>query len=303
MMTKDEIKAMIAETIQTNNKKAITAQSLANVLTTMAENSGEGGGGLKFSEERTLYGINEEVLTDEQKAYNAETYKKISNGEAVTINMGGYILPPTVSSSTDDFIGFTMMMKSDESNIYFLVKLQNDGSVEVSYNLDMGGSKIIFYGDPESAKAVFADPMFFYKRIKILYLIVLIDVSAISVPVTTDGITTCALSFQHDGNETVITYNVDTGEIISEETSFGTLTVYIDVSDTESVRASYNKDAVSDKYTYKNLCVVHTNFNVVYNALQTSKIDNNYIQVVIYRNSTFETWKINADGTSTLVTA
>lgn len=48
MMTKDEIKAMIAETIKSNNKKAITAQSLANVLTAMTENSGEGGSGLKY---------------------------------------------------------------------------------------------------------------------------------------------------------------------------------------------------------------------------------------------------------------
>ena len=73
-MNKEEMKTMIAETIMPNNKKAITAQSLANVLTTMAENSGEGGG------DALVYCIldgGDMELTPEQKAHNAESFKKL----------------------------------------------------------------------------------------------------------------------------------------------------------------------------------------------------------------------------------
>lgn len=73
-MNKEEMKTMIAETIMPNNKKAITAQSLANVLTTMAENSGEGGGdALVYC---AVDGEDME-LTPEQKAHNAESFKRL----------------------------------------------------------------------------------------------------------------------------------------------------------------------------------------------------------------------------------
>lgn len=127
MMTKDEIKAMIAETIKPNNKKAITAQSLANVLTAITNNSGDGGAGLKYSEERMLYGIDGE-LTDEQRAYNVETYNKAMAGEPISANINGALLEAMTSEGVwfvyVDFFGPVLLFTE--------FSLLPDGSVEVT---------------------------------------------------------------------------------------------------------------------------------------------------------------------------
>ena len=299
-MNKEEIKTMIAQTIMPNNKKAITAQSLANVLTTMADNSG--GGGLKYSEERTLYGVEEEEMTDEQKAYNAETYSKMWGGEAVTINVSGVILTPYFATEDDGFVWFEISLYADGIKVQFIIKLFSDGSVEVSGTFGAEDALMIVYGDPESAKAVFADPTFFYKRIVLFYFLTLVDLHIKTVPITVDGKTRCMLGFTSEGTEVIMTYDVDTGEILEEETTSDTLKVYINVSNTEAFNASYNRDAVSGQNTYKNL-VVGDNYSVraVYYPLYSYKTDNSNIEVEIYRNGAFQIWRINADGTSTLI--
>lgn len=255
------------------------------------------GGGLKYSEERTLYGINEEVLTDEQKAYNAETYSKMWGGEAVTINVGGVILTPYFATEDDGFVRFEISL----DKVQVIIKLRSDGSVEVSYTYGSDDSLVIEYGNAESAKAVFADHMFFYKRIVLWNLVFFIDLHIKSLPITTDGKTVCMLGYEYEGTEVIMVYDVDTGEILEEATTSDTLKVYIDVSNTEDLNASYNRDAVSGQNTYKNL-VVGDNYSLraVYYPLYSYKTDNSNIEVVIYRNGAFQRWIINADGTSTL---
>lgn len=49
--------------------------------------------GLQYSTERTLYGIEEEEMTEEQKAYNIMTYAMLKAGEHVTINAEGMLFP------------------------------------------------------------------------------------------------------------------------------------------------------------------------------------------------------------------
>lgn len=49
--------------------------------------------GLQYSTERTLYGIEEEEMTEEQKAYNRLTYAMLKAGEHVTINAEGMLFP------------------------------------------------------------------------------------------------------------------------------------------------------------------------------------------------------------------
>jgi hypothetical protein len=298
-MNREELHTLIAQTVRPNNKKQINAESLANLFSEMVDATPEGGGGLKYSEERTLYGINEEVLTDEQKAYNAETYSKMWREEAVTINVGGIFLPPLVS--TTEYVRFGASLDFDGIIVQVIIKLYSDGSVEVSHIDRPGDALVIIYGDPESAKGVFADPMFFYKRIVLVYSLTIVDLHIKSLPITTDGKTDCMLGYQFDGAEHLLTYDVDTGEIIEEETLYDTLKVYIDVSNTEDRNASYNRDAVSVQNTYKNI-VVEDNYSIgaVYYPLYSYKTDNINIEVVIYRNGAFQRWRINADGTSTL---
>lgn len=302
-MNREELHTLIAQTVRPNNKKQINAESLANLFYEMVDATPEGGGGLKYSEERTLYGVNEEVLTDEQKAYNAETYSKMWSGEAVTINVGGIILTPLFSTTEDEYVRFEVSLDFDGIKVQVIIKLRSDGSVEVSNTYGTDDSLVIEYGNAESAKAVFADPMFFYKRIVLSYVLTLVDLNVKSLPITTDGKTDCVLGYQFDGTEYLLTYDVDTGEIIAEEALSNTLRVYVSVTNNDSVRASYNRDAVSGQNTYKNLVVEENdNSSVTYNPLYSKKIANEYIEVAIYRNGALQTWRINADGTSTLTT-
>ena len=278
-------------------------QSTAKIqeLLDKVEQGEAGGSGLKYSEERTLYGINEEVMTDEQKAYNAETYSKMWGGEAITINVGGVILTPYFATEEDGLVRFKVSLDSDGIKVQVIIKLFSDGSVEVSATYGADDSLVIEYGNAESAKAVFADPMFFYKRIVLLKFIVLVDLNIKTLPITSEGKTVCIVGVQIEGSLWLLIYDVDTGEIIEEVNEYDTLEVYINVPNTETNYASYNRDAVSGKVTYTNLCVRDSyNSSVVYNPLYSTKTANEYIEVAIYRNGALEKWRINANGTSTL---
>ena len=76
-MNKTEIHSLIEETIRPNNKKAIGAQALANVLSEMVTAMGEGGAGVL----RVWVPI-EDDFTEEQLAENVAAYNKIVNGGA-----------------------------------------------------------------------------------------------------------------------------------------------------------------------------------------------------------------------------
>lgn len=300
-MNREELHTLIAQTVRPNNKKQINAESLANLFSEMVDATPEGGGGLKYSEERTLYGVEKEVLTDEQKAYNAETYSKMWGGEAVTINVDGIFLTPRFFTIEDEYVRFEVSFDLEGFKVQVIIKLRSDGSVEVSETFSTGDSLVIEYGNAESAKAVFNDPMFFYKRIVLFYFLTFVDLHIKSVPITTDGKTDCVLGYQLEGTEYLLTYDVDTGEIIAEEALSNTLRVYVGVTDKDSVRATYNRDAVSGQTAYGNLVVGENNSqSITYSPLYSKKIANEYIEVAIYRNGVLQTWRINADGTSTL---
>ena len=77
-MTKQEIVEAINATIVPNGTKAITAESLANLLIEMVEAMGEGGSGqVVFYMGMPNEAMTEFTLTPEQKAHNAEMAKLI----------------------------------------------------------------------------------------------------------------------------------------------------------------------------------------------------------------------------------
>lgn len=82
-MTKAEVKEAILATIKSNGKKAITADSLANLLIEILENGG-GGNGVPRVWINSIEGDGVE-LTPEQLAENADTYKAIVNGAATFV--------------------------------------------------------------------------------------------------------------------------------------------------------------------------------------------------------------------------
>lgn len=85
-MTKAEVKEAILATIKSNGNKAITADSLANLLIEILENGGGGNGVPRvwINSMDSMDG-NEAELTPEQLAENADTYKTIVNGAATFV--------------------------------------------------------------------------------------------------------------------------------------------------------------------------------------------------------------------------
>lgn len=75
-MTKEELKEAIASTIVENGQKAITAESLANLLNEMVDAAGSGGGGSAGSDAVTIMIDDENVAPNEK---NAEAFATISN--------------------------------------------------------------------------------------------------------------------------------------------------------------------------------------------------------------------------------
>lgn len=78
-MTKEEIIAAIAETIAPNNIKAITAESLANILTEIVNASGA----LMVYIGQVDLETGAMSQTAEQKAHNADVFKAVKSAEAM----------------------------------------------------------------------------------------------------------------------------------------------------------------------------------------------------------------------------
>ena len=85
--------------------------------------------GLTFSEERTLYYPEEEgkELTEEEKAYNKETFELVDNGTPVIINIEGVILERFGS------IFNVLVYRAKQDHAF--ISLNEDGGVEVIPNV------------------------------------------------------------------------------------------------------------------------------------------------------------------------
>lgn len=104
-----------------------TGQEIDNLLTQVQE--GGSSGGLKYSEERTLYVYD---LTDEQKAYNAETYNKLINeGGAITINYYGVMLTHSGTEDSGEGAYLSVTMAIPEAVFPVIFILHNDGTVSI----------------------------------------------------------------------------------------------------------------------------------------------------------------------------
>lgn len=94
---KEQLIEAIKATITPNNVKAITAESLANLLLEMADAIGEGGGGSSTGGAGVVFYVGsvnmetfETMQTAEQKAHNAEMFQIFANspmGVPVSINL------------------------------------------------------------------------------------------------------------------------------------------------------------------------------------------------------------------------
>lgn len=304
----DEIKVAIEETIKPNNKKAINAQTLANILNAMADVMPESGGGLKYSEERMLYLSDNEGFNEEQRAYNIETYNKAVSGEAITVNMVGAILAISPTGAIDEQgneIVETTTITTSQMTIW--VQLFSDGST-LSQLGTTSGSNLLIYGDQESFKQFFAKPTFYLEDATIWVIVELLKVTGITIPIeSTPSATRVTMSCVGIGAAMDLVCDVNTGEIL-EEHSYSIKApadVYLNVTDIESAHAKYNLKAVADASTYDTFFakdVQKESGTERYMVLSVS-YSGYYATITIYRNDKFEKWQINrTDGTSSLVT-
>ncbi len=93
-MTKAEIIEAINAVIRPNNEKAITAESLANLLTEIANATPESsGGGVVFTIGRPNEDASAFVLTEAEKAHNAVMFATIADADifpGVSVDVSGY---------------------------------------------------------------------------------------------------------------------------------------------------------------------------------------------------------------------
>lgn len=97
-MSKHDVKQAINETIVPNGKKAITGQSLANVLNMMVD---EGGGDSYLKIHYSGIGPNDElVLTEADKEYNRQIFEIAKNAA-----LNGEICPPILIDMAPALVG------------------------------------------------------------------------------------------------------------------------------------------------------------------------------------------------------
>lgn len=118
----------------------------------------EGYIGLQYSTERTLYGLEEEEMTDVQKAYNMMTYAMLKAGKKVTINVEGMLFPMLDAGDGTYEWQISQMM----GGIKFTgrVLLHEDGSVTLPEMIS--DPLLIDPGDPASMLAFFQSSEIFY---------------------------------------------------------------------------------------------------------------------------------------------
>lgn len=126
-MTKSEIIEAINATIKPNGEKAITAESLANLLIEMVNATPEGGSGGGSGNVKTVYLPLEAGLTSEEMAKNAELYNF------------------AVAASTDRTLWDGVIVTFLGIPIYIEANISNDGS-----NVSVSGTMTIAVGyDPD----------------------------------------------------------------------------------------------------------------------------------------------------------
>lgn len=136
------------ENITTETIELTSAVDLAPVVI-----QGEGGSGLKYSEERTAYitkmdffGDFEETfeITEEQREYNKET-TRLAFENAVTLNVGGVLLYPMVGQMVGTEFGAVI---GDETEMWcYSVFVDENGNAEAAFKVIpiSGGGSV----DPE----------------------------------------------------------------------------------------------------------------------------------------------------------
>ena len=138
-MTKEELKEAIASTIVENGQKAITAESLANLLNEIVDAAGESGGGGTGGGGTGAGAVTVNVFEETPNETNAAAYETIINGlENLTcypiMVIYVYLIVPVSVYLFDEEVGGILMILDltavFEQATYEAFVLHQDGSVE-----------------------------------------------------------------------------------------------------------------------------------------------------------------------------
>lgn len=144
-MTKAEIIEAINATIVPNKEKAITAESLANLLIEMVNAAPEGGSGGGSGNVKTIYLPMEADLTSEEMAKNAELYNF-----AVAANTDRTLWDGVIVT----FLGIPIYIEANSSNDGSNVSVSGTMSLALGYdpeNMILMGMAINFTLNPDGS--------------------------------------------------------------------------------------------------------------------------------------------------------
>lgn len=141
-MTKAEIIEAIEATIRPNGEKAITAESLANLLIEMANATPEGGGGGGGGALRVF--LPETELSEQQIAENVTTYNALANGETSNV----VAVMSTMEEGEGAIMGMpcmsNVMFVSGQVLVYLVAIMPSDTGIEaIGFFLSSDGNVVL----------------------------------------------------------------------------------------------------------------------------------------------------------------
>lgn len=314
-MNKTELLTAIDATIATNGKKGISAQSLKNILNEMVNATPEGGSGSGGSTElvevRVDFG---EGLTEEDKAINAAALAKAASGEdcifCIDDGYGALIICTThyldVINNEDGTTTTTLQIVVESALMESvlgpqLIIISEDGEA-MRQNIKAAISMPINMGDVSNISSLFT-ALQSYVLEGFIYGY---NIPVLGIPLSKNSIGVSGTIYEISGTptEAVGVYKDDiTGTIcilVATESYFkihpykyGVITK--DTSDGNMLLfGGLKPELASFIFKYYDT----ETYSII--SADTS-LEGSY-KFVIYRNGAFETWKVNSDGTTELVT-
>ena len=300
-MAKEDLIKQIQELVFSNNQKAITGDSLGNLLIDIVTEL-EVNDGVEFLEIR--YNVGTTELSDEDKAVHAATYAKIAEGGDYIVYWefeGAKVIASIIAAPTNDYPSLIFLVEPKllyALDAYpFLIEIDADGSIECVDNasvvplisfmdgftydeLEMWLNK---YGAFESAFALMGGIVFSpYVIGEIFYT-------------------------GYDGAEVTLYVNSILGGVFLIKGDITNRTVSVTGLEGLQIDLSpYGYSLVMNKMAFGD-SVNHGSFLLYkntthYNPLSSKVIEENSqviaYEFVIYKDNEFQTWRLNYDGTT-----
>lgn len=303
-MAKEDLINQIQELVFSNNQKAITGDSLGNLLIDIVTEL-EVNDGVEFLEIR--YNVGTTELSDEDKAVNAATYAKIVEGGDYIVYwdfQGAKVIASMIAAPTTDYPSLMLLVESEFLYGFeaypFLMEIIADGSI--GYITNASAMPLIGFRDGVNYDEL---EMWLNKN------------GAFENPHTLiGGLVISSYVFGEiffadcDGAEVTLYVNSILGGVFLIKGDITNRTVSVTGLEGLQIDLSpYGYSLVMNKMAFGN-SVKHGSFLLYkntthYNPLSSKAIyENSQViayEFVIYKDNEFQTWRLNNDGTTELI--